>query len=460
MEFIRSICMAILFVVLGWGANAYAVSSVTISPAAVEGVYVVYVAEVVDAAGIDFSVYYDASTMINPKVTSGPFASGAMMEANTSTAGLVRVVFITGDAFKGTAGQLATITFTKVGKLPGRLTDFKSSVYSTSSAQVAAQPIIGTSSQPFTNGEPTPTASGATNTSSSTSGGMSNIINEAQQASAAEIANIYSQVQQQQQQQSGSYMGSVTFSGDLQVQQNPRKEEPQREDTLKVESGNEVSPSTNPPAATASAPSIQPDNVKSQKAKGAKEALALLATVEMPVQRFRTFKGARTVKGFMPLFDTEAVRKAGVVQTPEIAVSDGKKKVSVKIELAASGLVPNFSLRGANLKTIRTITDKVWELDALPKKDKFDVRFSVLMGSEHADIPLTVIPTLAASVNKETLGLSEAGVNALLAKGETKGKLVYDLNVDGRQDFVDDYILVAHYLLKMQKQQKPAQKSK
>jgi hypothetical protein len=186
----------------------------------------------------------------------------------------------------------------------------------------------------------------------------------------------------------------------------------------------------------------------------------LLKGVEMPLQRFKAYKGARTVKGFVALFDTGVARKAGVVQKPEIAVSDGKNKVRLRVELAVSGMVPNFSLIGANLKSIRSIAEKVWELDALPKKGKSDVQLSVLIGSEHADIPLVVIPPLAAAVVKDTQGLSEAGVNALLAKAESKGKLIYDLNSDGQQDFADDYILVVHYLLKMQEQQKPAQNKK
>ena len=80
------------------------------------------------------------------------------------------------------------------------------------------------------------------------------------------------------------------------------------------------------------------------------------------------------------------------------------------------------------------------------------------MGSEQADISLVVIPPLDAAVNKATQSLSEKGINALLAKGQSKGKLVYDLNSDGHQDYLDDYILVAHYLLKMQAQQPANQK--
>lgn len=279
------------------------------------------------------------------------------------------------------------------------------------------------------------------------------------------MRNIYNQAQQQQQQQSGSNLGNVTFSGDSPVMQNPRKEEPQRDESRRGEkvsdAPQEVAQYIPSPAATASASSVQADTVKSPTAKSAKEALDSLKAVEMPLQRFRAFKGARTVKVLAPLFDAGAAAKKDVVQVPDIAVSDGKNMVTVKIELAASGMVPNFSLRGANLKSIRPISDRIWELDALPQKGKSDVHLSVLLGSERVDIPLVVIPPLDPELVKQTQDLSEAGVNALLAKAEPKpGKLQYDMNSDGRQDYIDDYVLVAHYLLKKQKTDKPAQKIK
>lgn len=458
-----------MFVLLVYAANAGAVSSVTIAPATANGdVYTVTAADVQDAAGIDLSVYYDVSALTNPKVTAGSFASGAMMEANTSTPGFIRVVFISG-AFKGTGGQLATISFTKVGKLTGRSIDLKAEITSTAGAKVAALPIVATTAPPASETEAPASTSGTTPqrpSSASASGGMSDVFNQAQQqASGGGMRDIYNQAQQQQQQQSGSNLGNVTFSGYSPVMQNPRKEEPQRDEPLRAERASDASQeavqSTTPPAATAPASSSQAETVKGPTAKSVKEALDLLKAVEMPLQRFRAFKGARTVKVLAPLFDAGAASKKDVVQVPDIAVSDGNKIVTVKIELAVSGMVPNFSLRGANLKAIRPITDKVWELDALPQKGKSDVHLSVLLGSERVDIPLVVIPPLDPELVKQTQDLSEAGVNALLAKAEPKsGKPHYDVNSDGRQDFIDDYILVAHYLLKKQKTDNPAQKIK
>lgn len=460
----RSICLAILFVLLVAGTNAGAVSSVTIVPTTANGdVYTVSAADVYDAAGIDFSFSYDTATLANPTVAPGQFAldSNALVESNTSTPGFVRVVFITSGAFKGTGGQLAKITFAKVGKLPGRIFDLKPVVYSTSAAQVAAQPIISSTTPAASDTATTSTASATpTNNTSSASGGMSNIYNQSPQVTGGGMGNIYNQAQQQR---SGSNLGSVTSTVDSPAQQSPRKENLQRDEPRREDSGTnvpqETAQSSASPATIPASSSVQTDTVKSPTTKNAKEALALLKTVEMPAQRFKSFKGMRSVKGLVPLFDAGDARKAGAVQIPEIAVSDGNKMVTVRIELAAIGMVPNFSLKGANLKSIRPITDKVWELDALPQKGKSDVQLSVLLGSEQVDIPLVVIPPLDDAVIKGTQELAEKGVDALLAKAESKsGKLAYDLNNDRRQDFLDDYILVGHYLLKMQKNKPTATK--
>jgi hypothetical protein len=214
-------------------------------------------------------------------------------------------------------------------------------------------------------------------------------------------------------------------------------------------------------ATTTYATTAQSGVDKGTAAVGPGEALARLKSVVSPLERFRAFKGARTIKSLVPLFDTSVAREAGVAQTPAIAISDGKSLLTVRVELAGSGIIPNFSLKGANLKSIKPVTDKAWELGALPQKGKYEVLLSIMIGNEQVGIPLVVIPPLDAAVIKQTYGLSEEGVGALLAKGaKQQGKPVYDLNADGKQDMQDDYILVAHYLLNLKKQEKPVQQMK
>ena len=466
MGLIRTVCMITLLALLAGRTDAGAASSIVINPTTAGGdVYIVSAVGLVDAALIDFSFSYDTATLANPKVVPGQLAvtSNATMEAVTSTEGAVRVVFITDGVFKD-RGQLATITFSRVGKLPGRVFDLNADVFSNNSEQVAAEPVIGTSKaaidQPPADqaaaDQAEKQAAQKAAADSKAAAGVS-----AASTSGSDMSNVFDEaVRQSQQQQPGAYQDNITASGNSPLQQESRREESKRDEPTRQERTGAVPQDAAPVAATtASAVSAREDVVKSSTAKGSVDALALLKGAEMPLQRFRAFKGARTVAGLVPLLDASAARKAGVYQEPGIAVSEGKQIVTVTIELAASGMVPNFSLRGANLKSIRPVTDKAWELDALPQKGKSAVQLSVLLGKDHVDIPLVVIPPMDAAVIRETQGLAEAGVNALLAKVDpVSGKIVYDLNSDGRQDFLDDYILVAHYLLKNPATVKPVKK--
>ena len=163
------------------------------------------------------------------------------------------------------------------------------------------------------------------------------------------------------------------------------------------------------------------------------------------------------MKGLSELFDGSSSKASGVVQTPKIAVSDGKKLITVKVSLPADLGVPSFSLKGANLKGIRSLSEKLLELDVLPQKGKLDVRLTIVMLKDVAEVSLLVVPPVSGDI----LGLSELAIEKLLSRSDSRNKsLLYDLNADGKQDYLDDYILVAHWLLFQQSDKKvPAAKA-
>lgn len=163
------------------------------------------------------------------------------------------------------------------------------------------------------------------------------------------------------------------------------------------------------------------------------------------LHHFRNFSGERSVKNLVDLFK---INQAGIVQNPAIAVSDGITPFVVRLDSALLGATPTFSFRGAHLETLRQLSDGSWELQAIPQKDKYLVYLSLNSGTEMFDIPLTVIPP---NIKTEgAVSFSESHVAALLAATEGKeGKLVFDMNHDGKQDYLDDYILIGHYLLNL-----------
>ena len=173
-----------------------------------------------------------------------------------------------------------------------------------------------------------------------------------------------------------------------------------------------------------------------------------IKNIHSPLQLFRDFTGERTLKNLTKLFDAHVMQQAGIVQIPAIAVSDGGASVDVRLSSAVSGVAPTFSFRGANLKTLQQLPDGTWELQAIPQKGKCVVYLSINSGDELVDLPLTVILPASASFAQSTGQFSESSVAALLTAADRKtDEIFYDMNVDGKQDFLDDYILVGHYLL-------------
>ena len=226
------------------------------------------------------------------------------------------------------------------------------------------------------------------------------------------------------------------------VEEVPQKPEPKAElkkqeevDEKKSESAEQESKK---PATESKEPIPAAKEVKkSQKLQSTKGVLS----------SFRDYKGSRSLKGFSELFENSDGKVAGIVQLPEIAVSDGKKVVTVSLDLPSETDSPSFSFRGANMKAIRRLSDIKWEVDALPQKGKSDVRLSIILKSEDIDVPLIVVPMLDKA-NAGFASLSVAELDAYLAKPLKNNKPQYDLNTDGKQDYLDDYILVAHWLLK------------
>ncbi|MFA7403935.1 MAG: cohesin domain-containing protein [Pelobacteraceae bacterium] len=61
-------------------------------------------------AGIQLDITYDAASLANPTVTQGDLVAGAMVAANTSHPGVIKIVIVSARAFSG-SGQIATISF-------------------------------------------------------------------------------------------------------------------------------------------------------------------------------------------------------------------------------------------------------------------------------------------------------------------------------------------------------------
>lgn len=415
-------------------ADANAAATVTVTQTS-EGVYSVSVANVAKAVSLDFTISYDIGTLSNPVILDGPFAAavGAVqIPNNDSTFGTLRVVYvtITKDAFFEGGGQLATVTFTKTGTAKSRLPGLKSEVISAAGVQTAVQsivtPLAGTDAGKIFSEKNTDEKAGTQ--ANPNPGKMSNSLSK----QSAQIGTSFDTVADQ-----------VSIPG-VGRDYNPPRGDDSRDSIQEYAQNSQVG-MTDIQGSTS--PVISDGTAKNVSNKTADVLLGYLKSQSSVAERFRTYKGPRTLTGFSGLFDDTKLEDAGIVQTPRIAVSDGKSMITVKVSLPADSGVPSFLLKGANLKGIRNLSDRLLELDAVPQKGKSDVRISIIIQKEVTEIPLLVIPPVSGDV----LSPSDQDLEKMLSKADTKNKTVlYDLNTDGKQDYLDDYILVAHWLMKQQ----------
>jgi hypothetical protein len=66
-----------------------------------------------NVAALDITITYDASTLSNPRATSGGIIAGALFAVNKNVPGTVRLGIVTSTPIKG-AGTIATFVFDEI----------------------------------------------------------------------------------------------------------------------------------------------------------------------------------------------------------------------------------------------------------------------------------------------------------------------------------------------------------
>ena len=92
----------------------------------------------VKVGGIDATLEYDAAALTNPRVTAGGLASGALVMANAKQPGVLRFAIVQ-KTRKGISGRgnVATISFDRVGSAPAREMSLRVTVADVAGAKVA-----------------------------------------------------------------------------------------------------------------------------------------------------------------------------------------------------------------------------------------------------------------------------------------------------------------------------------
>jgi hypothetical protein len=357
-------------------------------------------------AGIELNLTYDNKSLDTPTVVKESLVSTAMLAANTAIPGSIRIAIISTTPFSG-SGPVATIKFANGS---GSVRIVSQNTINSSGAQIGSGTIsdLGPGvpfSQPVTT---TTTPTTATGTSTGNTVPVTSI---------------------------PTYQGTVAMPLDTAAQQPIKQPAPVEQPHTQVASA---------PSGEASPP---PDTPRSSIPAEAKTEPARQITHIGILERFRIYEGEKTPAALSALFTREVT--STITQTPAIAVSDGTGKVTVTVELPVSDVSPNFAINGAKMASIGKDNDTGrWIIELLPHKSVFRATLTIMTGNTVIDYPLTVILPVGA------MKFTDKDFSEFI-KDSGAAKPKFDLNGDGRHDYIDNYIYTGHYLLNNEAGKKP-----
>jgi hypothetical protein len=165
------------------------------------------------------------------------------------------------------------------------------------------------------------------------------------------------------------------------------------------------------------------------------------------LERFKEFKGKKTPEALIALFSSGGGEGR---QTPPLVLSDGKTTVKVVIELNANSEDNNFLLDGVSLVTLTNKSGNSWIAELLPENNILEATISVPQNNQWHVAPLTVSPPADVAIRRSSGKEAEVDFERYLKERGTAKTPRFDLNGDGRRDYIDDYIFTANYLVRHQ----------
>jgi hypothetical protein len=406
-------------------ATAFAAANVTVTPSG-ESSYSVQGSGMSGVAGIQLDIAYDSTTLSSPTVTQGALVSGAMLAANTTQPGKIRIAIISTNAFSGN-GQIATISF--AGKNgTGSITSATVSMINTSGAAVSATASISNNTDNNSN------TSGLSNTAGLP---FSPPIAPAQPGQ-----NLPATTTQTGTATAPVYVGAVSLPPDMQQ---------------RIES--QAAPTSPAPVAAVEQPAktVEPVSPVAKPAAEVKpEETPQYVVYKGIADRFKLYSGSKKLSTVVALFDKKIAQT--IIQTPSILISNGQNKAVLTIDIPARiSASPNFAVNGGSLVSYKQDKQQKgrWLVEILPEAGTLKVITTIIVGAEQFEYPLTVAPPI-----KSSLSLDEKGWNRFIKETGTATAPLHDLNNDGVRDYLDEYIFAANILAAKSTLPKPAAKPK
>jgi cohesin domain-containing protein len=389
---------------ISWGA------SIAVVPSG-DSAYTVQGVGFSGVAGIQLTINYDTAILANPRAVSGTLMTGSIFVVNPNTPGVIIVAIIKHPGVSG-SGPIAILNFDRKAPSGGITSVSVTSMINDQGTNLAfAQPTV---SNP----------GGGSSTTTETAGGSPASPTPLTPGGVA-----------------GAAPGiSVSMPGD------GGGGETKQELTKAPEAAPAVPAAETRPSSSAAADLPQDRDEKIAQQPVQKKYAAYPSVVE----KFRTFSGAPTAEKLAALFVQS--KELPYEQVPPIVLTDGNQTVKLIVRMEQlSKSAPNFALENAKMLSLNKGEQGEWIIEALPKKGVHEALLTLLNNESTTNIPLTVAPPLSAEQLGALRGLTEKDFSQYLKERGTKDVPRYDLNKDGKRDYLDDYIFTANYLVAKKK---------
>lgn len=396
---------------------AFAVSQLSISSPGGNGVFLLE-GQLEVVGGLHARIGYDPATLANPRVALGGMLNGVLTAVNAANPIQIGAVVSNGHGISA-SGVVATITFDRLGDSPGQITGLTADLVDVHQKKVAmAQPLIVNPNPTVTVDEETSGQSGNNVSNNTGTGSNGNLKADTVTTPSTSHPVVVG--------------GTVTLPAG---ETSPKQDPPAPESTKVTEEP------TVPVAETVPAEAPAPAS------KASAEPAFSPTPVESILERFRHFDGDKNIKSLVGLFSRE--RDVLFTQVPPIAIADGIARVTVTIPRVGGNKAPSFALRSASFSSVARTGDGGWEIVVTPEKGAVTASIAMLLNGSVQEIPLTVAPKTEVGLAKRG-ALSEADFLLFLQQRGIASTPKFDLNLDGKRDYVDDYIFTANYLVRME----------
>jgi hypothetical protein len=400
---------AVLFIILLGQTPASAASQLTLSSSGGSS-FVLQGTGVEGAAAIECTITYDSAAYGNPRVELGALSAGAMMAVNPNTPGTVRVAIIRTTPMSG-SGPIVNIAFERKGDQAGRASLGNVKMISIDGRTLPVSVQAATAAEPST--AATTASTGQEDAGRTGTVAPTGVVSQTQPVPLPPIG----------------------------VAVVPKKQEDERLRTddarMQREQGG---------APDRRVPKEEPARLAKREADAPQSASRKIYSQKSVLDRFSEYKGKPTMVGYLSLFEQEGM--IGFRQDPPVVLADGKSTVRVSfISSTPTRTTSDIAVMGATLLSLKKDPEftNTFILELRPAKGELRASVSVPQDNVLMVFPLTLAPRASLEVGKKK-GLDEAAFKAFLAESGTPEHPKYDLNNDGKRDYIDDYIFTANYL--------------